>query len=52
MRHARYLSIRRPKGGTLSNITKLEKDFAKTVSFGKTDATKLSPDQIKKKFSI
>jgi hypothetical protein len=47
------LGIRSIKGGKIgdSNMKKLEEDFAKTVSFGKSDSTK-SPDEIKKKFSI
>ncbi len=38
-------------GGALSNIQKLEEDFAKQVTFGK-DAPTTTSDAIKKKFSI
>ncbi len=51
----RHLGIRKRKelkGGSVSNIDKLAEDFAKHVQFGKADDKSLSPDKIKKKFSI
>lgn len=54
MRQSRHLGLGirgHLKGGKVSNMKKLEKDFAKSVSFGKAEPTK-SPEEIKKKFSI
>jgi len=51
----RLITIRKRstvKGGRLSNVTKLSEDFAKQVTFGKSEPSSLSPDKIKKKFSI
>lgn len=42
---------RRIKGGKISNMKKLEEDFAKSITFGKTEPKKTS-EAIKKKFSI
>lgn len=57
MRESRTFGIRKLKsralqGGALSNIKKLEEDFAKSVSFGKTVPSLASADSIRKKFSI
>lgn len=54
MRQFRTIGIRKPKsmkGGALSNINKLEEDFAKSINFGKATPTEGS-EAIKKKFSI
>lgn len=40
------------RGGALSNIKQLEQDFVKSMTFGKQEASKMDPAQIKKKFSI
>lgn len=70
MRYSRTIKYRvggrlhRMNGGNLSNIKKLEEDFAKQVTFGKSDPTEqqnstsmdrassTSSATIKKKFSI
>ena len=49
----REFGLRRSaKGSGVSNIQKLNDDFAKSLSLGKTKTSDLTPDQIKKKFAI
>lgn len=67
MRNARTIKfrggsrIRSMRGGAMTNIEKLEEDFAKQVTMGKSDVVpngsmnqfaRASSDTIKKKFSI
>lgn len=41
------------RGGAISNIRQLEKDFVAAMTFGKQEAPKkMSSQEIKKKFSI
>lgn len=40
------------RGGAISNIKQLEKDFAQAMTFGKQEPKSITPNEIKKKFKI